>query len=473
MTRASFETITGISVKDLLLDISNARIRNGADQADCIARIANGKDDQLIALASDIAENGLSTAPILAKKQDENRFVVWDGNRRVTALKLLDNPSLAPNAALRKRFENIKTKHSKIPARVDVLVSTDDEALFKEVIARHGGAQDGAGQVVWSTLMRTFFLTSHNRASQDRRAALLFLWGEEHGVRVPDDFPLTTITRILTKANLGRLGFKELDESVEPEIPLEQAIAVVKRLAMDFNGGGVKVNDVFTGAQATTYIDRVSLDLGLEAAQSPDITNTTPPSNPTPGRPIAVPPFSPPTPPSGVRTIDTNQPDSGTAAPPTTGPRPRVPQKPTWDRPRLFRGRSPGFVVPKTEIKATNILAELGRLETDRTPFAVAALFRMLVEFSTSHYWKVHSINARAGSKHKEVAVAAEHMFEAGRINESTKNQVLGRTTQAEGMLQYNTLNQFMHAWSAYPDKQQIHVLWDELEPYLIECWRP
>lgn len=472
MTRASFETVVDVSVKDLRLDISNARIRHGADQADCITRIAKGKEDQLVALATDIAENGLSTAPILAKRQADSCFVVWDGNRRVTALKLLDDPTLAPDPALRKRFENIKARHPSISATVDILVSSDDEALFKEVIARHGGGLEGAGQLVWSSLMRTFFLTSHNHPSQDRRAALLFLWGEEHGVSLPDDFPITNITRFLTKANLARLGFTDSGATVEPEIPLERAIAVVRRLATDFRRGGMKVNEVFTGDQATAYIDGVCLDLGLVTAPPPSAANATPPSLLPSGRPTAAPQPAPPSASPGVPTNDENQPDRGPAPPTTVGPRPRVPQKPTWDRPRLFRSRSPGFSVPKTEIKASNVVTELGRLKTNDTPFAVAALFRMLVEFSTTHYWQVQSITARADGTHKKIAVAATHMFEAGRINESTKDQILRRTTQPEDMLQYNSLNQFMHAWSAYPHVQQIHVLWDELEPYLIECWR-
>lgn len=474
MTRASFETTADVSVKDLLLDVSNARIRSGADQADCIARIAKGKEDQLVALASDIAENGLSTAPILAKRQADNRFVVWDGNRRVTALKLLDNPALAQDAALRKRFESIKARHPSIPVAVDVLVSTDDEALFKEVIARHGGGLDGAGQLVWSTLMRTFFLTSHNHPSDDRRAALLFLWGEEHGVSLPDDFPITNITRFLSKANLARLGFKESGGTVEPEIPLEQAIAVVKRLATDFRRGAMKVNEIFTGGQATTYIDGVCRDLGLKTAPPPGPADPVPSPKPPAGRPAGGQPPSSPVPPQSPPASDATQPGNDKASPPATDPRPRVPQKPTWDRPRLFRGRSPGFSVPKAEIKVANILTELGRLKTGETPFAVAALFRMLVEFSTTHYWEVHSITARADGTHKKIAVAATHMFDSDRINESTRDRIHRRTTpsQPESMLQYNSLNQFMHAWSAYPDKQQIHVLWDELEPYLIECWR-
>ena len=467
MTRNSFGPVADVSVKDLLLDVSNARIRSGADQADCISRIANGKEDQLVALATDIAESGLSTAPILVKKQPDGRYVVWDGNRRVTALKLLDNPSLAPSAALRKRFESIKSRYPGVASRIEVQASDDDNALLKEVISRHGGGLDGAGQLVWSALMRTFFLTSHGQPEQNRRAALLFLWAEEHGMSLPDDFPITTITRFLSKDNLLRLGFEEVKDAVEPRIALEKAIEVTRRLASDFRRGGAKqVSDVFTNKQADDYIDQVRLSLGLDEAKK----DTVPPAPPAaPPKPTRSPPESAGKPDSGAPEPPSEVP--GEPDGPSTTPRPRAPKKPTWDREKLFRGGSAGFTVPKTEVKVTNIMAELRGLSTRKTPLAVSALFRMLVEFSTDYYCQRAVPVIKADNYHKLIARAAEHMYAEGLITEPVKEQVLRRTTQADGMLKYNSLNQYMHAWSAHPDFQQIHVLWDELETYLSACW--
>ncbi len=68
----------------------------------------------------------------LRKRQADGCFVVWDGNRRVTALKLLDDPTLAPDPALRKRFENIKARHPSVSVAVDILVSSDDEAFSRK-----------------------------------------------------------------------------------------------------------------------------------------------------------------------------------------------------------------------------------------------------------------------------------------------------------------------------------------------------
>jgi len=478
VTRKKFELRTGISVKDLLLDVSNARIRSGADQSDCIARIAMGKEEQLIALANDIAENGLSTAPILVRPEGIGQFVVWDGNRRVTALKLLHKPSLAPTAALKRRFESIKAKYPGSPSKVDVLASSSREALVKEVVARHGGGQQGAGQLDWSALMRTFFLTAHGQPEPNKRAAHLFLWAEEHGVAIPDDFPITTITRFLSKEVLKRLGFRESAGKVAPVLPTETAISVVRRLAADFDrvNGSQTVEDVRTTEKADIYLSRMLIELGVESAENKAGVEDT--SHQTGGDDMAGTRVSPGAKADGgkggVGTYANgaggdNANDGGTED--TKPARPRAPNKPTWDRPKLFKGRSAGFIVPPSEVKAYNILAELNKLKTIETPFAVAALFRMLIELSTKRYSEKNALPPKNGT-HQKIAAAAVDMFARGLISESTKIQVLRRTTEVDGMLNYNTLNEYMHAWSAHPSLQPIHVLWDELESYVVACWK-
>jgi ParB-like chromosome segregation protein Spo0J len=113
-----------VPLDKLLLDTNNPRIRAGADEPDCIDRLLR-KPKQLLALAKDIAANGLSTAPILVELIKGNKFVVWDGNRRITALKLLNDPSLARNKALQAQFAGVAAKAAvDIPTSVDVLASS-------------------------------------------------------------------------------------------------------------------------------------------------------------------------------------------------------------------------------------------------------------------------------------------------------------------------------------------------------------
>lgn len=469
MTRSSFEYVRNISVQNLLLDVHNARIRSGADQADCIARILR-KSDQFLALATDIAINGLSTAPILIEPSEKNRWIVWDGNRRVTALKLLNDPALCPVTLIRKKLEVIAARNkNNVRAKVDCMASSDHAALLSEVVKRHSGSLNGVGQLDWLPFLRTVFLASHDQPEPNRRAALMLLWGEEHGVEVSDSFPITTVTRFLSQDNLKLLGFDATSDEVQPNVERDKAIAIVQRIASDFDRetGSLGVNDVFDDLLAKKYISVVRASVGLAVEDAS-----------TKARPVATGSVSPrkaqsvsaATPKGDV--VGTPRPEPGESSADAPPSRPRQPRRPTWDRNRLFRGRSAGFLVPAAEHpKAYNVLYELGKLSPKDTPLAVAALFRMLVELSTTEYYRRNSDVPAKDNTHRKIAAVARHMAANGRISEGVREQVVNRTTEAQGMLQYNSLNAYMHDVHVHPDAMSLNTLWDELDAYLAACW--
>ncbi len=51
---------------------------------------------KIIKLAGHISQKGISPMPIVVSKDNEGRWVVRDGNKRITALKVLNNPAEAP-----------------------------------------------------------------------------------------------------------------------------------------------------------------------------------------------------------------------------------------------------------------------------------------------------------------------------------------------------------------------------------------
>lgn len=464
MTRAKFNFVKDVPIQNLLLDMHNPRIRSGADQADCIARILR-KPKLLIALASDIASEGLSTAPILVEPTERRRYRVWDGNRRVTALKLLNDPTLCHITALRHQIEGIRSRAViNIPSSVDVYASTDTDALLAEVLKRHAGQRDGAGQVNWSAFLRTIFLIGHGHSAADKRAGQLFLWAEEHGVEVDDDFPITSITRFLSKANLKALGFDVTDDNVSPLIDLDKAIAVTQHLAADFApGGGKSVDDVFENSQQAAYIAHVRAAVGLATNHGGNAsTNSSDGDEENEGRGRKA---------KGSSGKTNGGKDSKERGANGKGKEEgKGPAKPSWERKYLFsKTGAPGFNPSVT--KAANIVAELRRLEPAKTPIAVAALFRMLLEFSTNHYMRTHRGVKRENKTHLQIAAVAEHMAEKGMLNAAELKVVLRRTRENEGLMNYETLGAYMHSDKAHPHAQGLNTLWDEVDAYVKACW--
>lgn len=475
MTRTAFKVVAGVSLDKLLLDTKNPRIRSGEDQPDCIARLLR-KPKQLLALAKDIATNGLSTAPILVEPVKGKKYVVWDGNRRVTALKLLNEPSLCPDKVLRTQLNAVAAKAIvPIPTAVDVLASSDHEALLKEVLARHAGAMDGAGQLNWDALLRTMFLLGHQAAPKEYRlTGLLLMWAEEHGIEVQENFPISTVHRFLNKQNLERLGFRERAGVVEPTIEEDVAVRVLERLVEDFGNGRVTVDQVFNVGQQDAYIASLLMNLGL-VDKAPEGDGTGGSGDPA-GRG------------GGGSDPSTGQHERGGRGSPKPGgesesddsevpkrPAPkRTPVKPDWDRKYVPRTRfKPQF--PPDMWKPLEVLKELRRTETEGHTIAAASLFRIFFELSTRAYMKRHRLaRSNSGEMHKDALAAAADMRAHGRIDPGelgAANRRFKDRSQAEALLQYATLNDYMHSFKHMPDRQSLHVLWTEVEPYLEACW--
>ncbi|VFS47441.1 ParB/Srx family N-terminal domain-containing protein [Budvicia aquatica] len=263
MSRKDFTVQHDVAIDDILLDHQNPRIRSGDDQDDCIARVLR-KEEQMLRLMASIAVDGLSTMPILVMPTDDGKWVVKDGNRRITALKLLNKPELCQLTTLRGKIRNIRKNNLKnIPTKIDCHSSSNEEAIAKEVIARHSGALGGAGQLDWSAYLRTVYLLSNNHSSEYKRAGQYLFWAESNKIPVEDDFPITNINRFFNESNLSLLGFKVTQNELEPILPEDKIIGMAYKVIGDFYSKRKSVNDVFTPEQAKIYLDEVRESVGI------------------------------------------------------------------------------------------------------------------------------------------------------------------------------------------------------------------
>src|SRR5690242_15924125 len=89
-------------VDEQIIDLSNPRHPNQTSQRDAIHTIAHEQGAKLYALAEDIVKMGLnpSELPLVTPADQEDMYTVLEGNRRVTALKLLTSPQLLASVNL-------------------------------------------------------------------------------------------------------------------------------------------------------------------------------------------------------------------------------------------------------------------------------------------------------------------------------------------------------------------------------------
>lgn len=100
-----------INISNLLLDLDNPRFpRIVESQREALNLMIEIQSDKIELLASDIAKFGLDPSERLIVyknelSEDPKSYTVAEGNRRLTALKLLQEPDLSENERTKSRIK--------------------------------------------------------------------------------------------------------------------------------------------------------------------------------------------------------------------------------------------------------------------------------------------------------------------------------------------------------------------------------
>lgn len=163
----------------IFLNHENPRHESVASEAAAIEKLCNKED--VLPLAGDIVKYGVNPLELVGllqidqKKTDQNNpiYIAMEGNRRVCALKLLNDPELAP-PKLRKSFENLTQDWTAISQVPSVIFSTVAEAkLWMGRI--HNGAQGGIGRKSWDAEQKS----RHDGENKNRSAQSLLDYAEK------------------------------------------------------------------------------------------------------------------------------------------------------------------------------------------------------------------------------------------------------------------------------------------------------
>lgn len=111
--------IKQINIKDIFLDLENPRHEPYQSQEEVIEYLC--QNEYVFALAQDIVIMGVNPLEIMAiipntdncSDDGAQTYIIAEGNRRLCALKLLDDPELAPSNE-RKNFKAISQKWTPI-----------------------------------------------------------------------------------------------------------------------------------------------------------------------------------------------------------------------------------------------------------------------------------------------------------------------------------------------------------------------
>ncbi len=456
MVMVNTASVRRIPITQLMIDTHNPRLSAvGSNQLETIRTITQTQFEKIVTLAKHIIEHGLNPAHlsiVMPAPQGGTSYVVLEGNRRVTALKLLSSPTLSGDVLSGKKLKSLKDLSADFTKKkisdINCVVFANRAEADTWIRLIHRGQQGGAGLVEWNGQVAARYDARLGNRRQMAALSILNFVAREGKLSTTTlqkiragNFPITTLRRLLdtpyVRENLG-LDITR-DGSVLRTYPKGEAVKGLSRVVDDVGTGKKTVSDIKNLAQRINYID------SLPKATLPK---------------------------SAMRLASAVQLDATSDDPTSTAPRKK----------RRKQHRTRNILIPKDcdlnidEPRINAIYKELQRLKVDEFPNAAAVLMRVFVEQSVDHYLQnpvAWDDNKIGGSKlHHRLLSAVQYMQDnkimSKRELEPVRKSAAGRTYLAASI---ETMHAYVHNKHFTPVPSELITGWDVLQTFMENIW--
>jgi len=353
----------------------NPRISQpNAGQHKALCALAEHLGSKLRVLAQDIVQYGTdpSTLPIVIPQAgDTGRHIVLEGNRRLAALRVLENAESVASvveSGLLRQLRKLSKEYSVDPIEsISCVLFKDRTEANHWIELRHTGEAGGAGILRWGSYEAERF-RARSGVSPPHIQALDFLQ-RHHDLseETRKKLPVTTFRRLIEAPSVRQKIGVELQNRVLYLLASEDRVAkAMMHIVNDLASKTTKVGQVYNKKQR----DKYAADLPSDIVVTPTMKS---------GNGIAAS-------------------EAGTGAKPKTsgGAATRIPKKRIHLTPRDWVSN-----IPSGRVK--NIEVELRKMTLDDHANAISVLFRVFLELSVDSYLEknIPSIDSRAALARK------------------------------------------------------------------------
>ena len=449
-----------LNIDELLLDQENPRLGATASQSEALAGIVALSPEYFQNLMASITEDGLDPGDSLyVVRSDDNDedFVVLEGNRRLSALKVLTNPDLLAGTDLAESVTKPLAQEATGFDRSSVepirCVRFDDREEANDWIRRrHTGVANGEGRIRWKPLDIQRFSNDYTTIDViefvGRNAGYSKTeWDKAHAAL--GGGKSTNLTRLLESA----AGQEHLEISAamdgERKTPIlgtdpKWALAVLRRIVDDILSGDVDSRRLNRATDIEEYFAALPQEL------QPGVESRT--ANPKAFRAISL---------------------AGSQAVP--------PSKPPAKKRSAPRKRK--TLAPKTHpfdatssTKLAMLVSEAGLLNIERLPLSAAFVLRAVVELAVNDYMKKRNLplGPPKGPEFdltKKASDVVGDLMSSGTVSgtdlRAFRNRLLTRTSACS----IQSLNGFAHNRYDLPSADDLRAGWEASLPLLIATY--
>lgn len=423
MTDKNVETI---DINNIIVNNENARHGKLETEKDAILWLLNNNSNRLEALAKDIAKEGkLYERPLVKKEND--KYIVYDGNRRVTCLKLLNNPYYIGDTTLSSFFETLKNNNANIPNEIECDVSNDIQYINELVERRHVGGDTGKGQLKWNREQKEnhLILTGQKKVLD----FTVFLQDEmkKEGLLAETETLEHSLIKRLFSSNVFRkkIGFILEDEKVVYIIDRIDVLKILLKIHNDMAEGKETLHTLWSNNDKERYLNQLDKE---------GILPQTPKENSKPSQ------------------------NSKASA---NNPRKKV------SFPSIIDTDFPIDAKTNEEIKIKAIWDEMEyRLKCTSHPYSLGVMMRVLLELTTDYCLpKTNSSKTKDAHLHQKM-MDIICFFESEKIfNKNEANSLKGIAN-----VDISRLHAYVHNLNAHPTTQELISMWGKYKKYIINC---
>ncbi|NTZ42709.1 hypothetical protein G7A66_06330 [Altererythrobacter sp. SALINAS58] len=423
-------TFENLLLSRLTVNPANDRHGEMRDESAAIDELFRLHEPRMKTLATDIVAEGRVFDPPLVMLHDD-KYLVFDGNRRVTCMKLLGDPEKAPTTELKDFFRQQRTDWpGRFPARLQCQVESDRDVIDGILFRRHTGSQGGVGQIGWDDRAKTNFVERTGRGAQISVGAAIESQLRAENLMPSERIPWSTLTRLLSSEHFrGRVGVSTAGNKFRFTHEKQSVLSALQKITSDLASGQLTLGNLWNNEGKRRYLDE------LEAAGLlPTERDRLPEAPPT--RKAAKSKHKPGPSPRVASASKTLIP-LGTAMPQWTSRQQRV----------------------------ARIWTELGSLPLNLFPNACAALLRMLVELSVEGYMQEHNLSEKPDLSRRVRAVASS-LHERDLIDEQYY-QELDRIRRNDELISIASMHRLLHSPDFAPMEQEFRTYWTRLGRFI------
>jgi hypothetical protein len=424
-----------MTITNLLLYLDNPRFDPVKHQSEAINAMVRDQKGKLVALAQDIAIHGLNpTAPVLVKPYDANgkQWVVREGNRRITALKLITEPSLVPPDLLKLRLEFQQLGSLigiELLQNIPCVVLEDENQINKWVALAHMGESNGVGTVGWNAQQTSRFRSIVGKS--DMRLAFL------------DELRLSDAVPQSLKGKIGSIRKTNFDRLMEdPDVRKFLGLSIVEgrirfvggvnpyllMVIDDLACGKLRVKDIYLESDREKY---------MGSLRQREANRTLPP-----------PPAAPA---NNAKRLASYLINRKTLIP--------ADQTPTIPQPRILR-----------------MFRELKSISVEDYPNAIAVLFRSFIECSADYYAKKHQLTDKRLNVDSTLSVkiggVATYMENNGIVTKHELRAIRQMASSETQNYSVKTFHSYVHNMDVTPSSVDLRSAWDDIWPFIERMWK-